>query len=366
MIINIASNNFLDIVSNTTLDLPKRWDGNNFNETLSSLFIHYQEILLSNGVHRKDVSKVKTISDGILKSIEYYYKGYPTKAFIEINKVMRKLMEQPLTIYSKNGWTDAFSTNDPLKLFRIRNVQSNTIYNRKDIFHTPYNLRSKVSTCRYSISGFPSLYLGTSMELCCEEAKIGSFNDLTIASRFKINRTINANEGYQIDVLELALKPKDFLNTNDINTSFRYIENPYRRRTFNEIDLNEVGIMSKYLYWYPLIAACSYIRINKKDPFASEYIVPQLLMQWIRSQFTGNKLIGIRYFSCASERASELGFNYVFPVSGESYANNNNYCNVLSRSLLLTAPVYLHEYDSVEACERHLINMTNNEFQTIL
>jgi len=365
MIINTTSENFLDIVRNTTLDLPKRWDGGNFNATLSSLFTHYQEILLSNDIHRTDVNKVKTICDGILKSIEQYYKGHPTEAFKEINKVMRKLMIQPLTIYRKSGWTDAFSANDPLKLFRIRNVQTNTIYNRKDIFHTPYNLRSKVSTCRYSISGFPSLYLGTSLELCCEEAKIESFNDLTIASRFRINRNMNANEGYQIDVLELALKPKDFLNTSDINTSFRYIENPYRRRTFNEVDLNEVGIMSKYLYWYPLIAACSYIRVNKNDPFASEYIVPQLLMQWIRCQFTSNKLFGIRYFSCASERASELGFNYIFPVSGEPYVQNSNYCDVLSHSLLLTAPVYLHEYDSVEVCERHLINMSDDQFQRI-
>lgn len=365
MIINTTSENFLEIVRNTTLDLPKRWDGVNFETTLSSLFTHYQDILLTNGVQQTDVDKVKTICDGILKSIDRYYKGHPTEAFKEINKVMRKLMRQPLTIYRKSGWTDAFSANDPLKLFRIRNVQSNTTYNRKDIFHTPYNLRSKVSTCRYSISGFPSLYLGTSLELCCEEAKVGSPNDLTIASRFKINRNMNANEGYQIDVLELALKPKDFLNTNDTNTNFRYIENPYSRRIFNDVDLSEVGIMSKYLYWYPLIAACSYIRVNKIDPFASEYIVPQLLMQWIRCQFTSNKLIGIRYFSCASERASELGFNYVFPASGETYIQNYNYCDVLSRSFLLTTPVYLHEYYSVEACERHLINIDNTLFQRI-
>ena len=365
MIINITSEDFLEIVKNNTLDLPKRWDGVNFNVALSSLFTHYQELLSANNVSRADVNKVKTICNGILKSIEEYYKGYPTEAFKEMNKVMKKLISQPLRVYRKSGWTDEFSNNDPLKLFRIRNVQNNTMYNRKYIFHTPYNLRSKVSTCRYSISGFPSLYLGTSLELCCEEAKIGSFNDLTMVSRFRINRNMNDNDGYQIDVLELALKPKDFLNTNDVSTNFRYIENPFRRRTFNEVNLNDPSIMSKYLYWYPLIAACSYIRVSKNDPFASEYIVPQLLMQWIRCQFDDNKLIGIRYFSCASERASELGFNYVFPVSGEPYVHNNNYCDVLSNSFLLTTPVFIHEYDSASECEQHLINMSNNEFQKI-
>ncbi len=45
-------------------------------------------------------------------------------------------------------------------------------------------------------------------------------------------------------------------------------------------------------------------------------------MQWVRSEIDQsgygdyNQLIGIRYFSCASVRASDIGFNYVFPTSG--------------------------------------------------
>lgn len=364
MIINIASEEFLNIVSNTMLDLPRRWDGNNFFNTLSLLFTSYQEILLANGVNQKDIDEVKTICDGILESIRHYYNGSPIDAFEEISKVMDKLMEDPLKIYQKT-WTEPFYGNDPLFLFRIRNVQNNTIYNRKDIFHTPYNLRAKVSTCRYSISGFPCLYLGTSIELCCEEAKIRNPSDLTIASVFKIDRDMNANENTQIDVLELAIKPQDFLNTNYVGITPSQFDNPYSRRVFDEINLRAPEIMGKYLYWYPIIAACSYIRINKEEPFASEYIVPQLLMQWTRKQFKDNNLLGIRYFSCASEIASELGFNYVFPVSGQAYALNNNYCKVLSSSFLLTEPVYLNEYDSVEECERHLMN-SNNEFKKIL
>lgn len=365
MILNITEDKFLNIVSDTMLDLPRRWDGNNFFTTLSLLFTSYQEILLANGVKQKDVNKVKTICNGILKSIEHYYNGSPTDAFKEISKVMSKLMKHPLKIYPKT-WTEPFYGNDPLFLFRIRNVQNNTIYNRKDIFHTPYNLRAKVSTCRYSISGFPCLYLGTSIELCCEEAKIRNPSDLTITSVFKINRNMRTNENTKIDVLELAIKPQDFLNANDVSITFSQIENTYSRRVFNEINLRDIETMGKYLYWYPIIAACSYIRINKEEPFASEYIVPQLLMQWTRKQFKDNKFLGIRYFSCASERASELGFNYVFPVSGELYVRDNNYCKVLSSSFLLTEPVYLNEYDSVEECETHLRYKSINESQRIL
>ncbi len=365
LILNITKNNFIRIVENEFLDLPRRWDGYDFYRTVDSLFQEYLT-LLNHYMKGNDVKKVRTICNGILECIDQYHRGFPDKAFKKIETVMSKLISHPLTIYRKSGLTDSFNNNDPLKLFRIRNVQININYSRKDIFHTPYNLRSKVSTCRYSISGYPSLYLGTSLELCRQEAKIGSFDDLTITSRYKIERNMLYNDGIVIDVLELGLKPKDFLNNGFTgNVSISELHNEYRRRRFNEIDLDDIEVMSKYLYWYPLVAACSFIRANKSDPFASEYIVPQLLMQWVRSQIQKDKLFGIRYFSCASIRASELGFNYVFPVSGEKYVDDERYCKILANSFKLTMPCYLHEFDSINDCEIFLSNRTDMDFERI-
>lgn len=363
MIIEISKPNFRSIASNSELDLPKRWDGNDFHESLSLLYEHYQSVL-STYVSPADVRKVRSICKGLLKCIEQYHNGFPNRSFRKINDIMKKLMLHPVIIYRKSGWTGAFDQHDPLMLFRIRNVQNNTHYQRKDIFHTPYNLRSKISTCRYSISGYPCLYLGTSLDLCCEEAKVGSFNDMTIASRYKIQRNMHHNDGLPIDVIELALKPKDFIDYElYTNRNIREDNIIGRTRRFNELDLDSIGVMSAYLYWYPLIAACSFIRINKQDPFASEYIIPQLLMQWVRNESKTEKLIGIRYFSCASERASELGFNYVFPVSGEKDPQNEKYCKILARSFKLTTPVYIHEFDSVLDCENNLKHET--EFERI-
>ncbi len=123
------------------------------------------------------------------------------------------------------------------------------------------------------------------------------------------------------------------------------------RRIFDEIDLRDNAIRTAYLLWYPLIAACSFIRTNKSHPFAAEYIVPQLLMQWVRIEMTKKRyndydqydqLIGIRYFSCASERASDMGFNYVFPVGGEQISTQFPYCPILSRAFRLTKPHFLN------------------------
>ena len=151
------------------------------------------------------------------------------------------------------------------------------------------------------------------------------------------------------------MKPQDF--HEQIN------ERSERRIDSNLLKNNKTR--SAYLLWYPLIAASSYIRTNKSDPFAAEYIVPQLLMQWVRMEIDFPKykkydeLIGIRYFSCASTRASEMGFNYVFPTSGQQKSAELPYCSVLTRAFKMTKPVYIHEYRSITDCQNSL-KMSND------
>ena len=130
---------------------------------------------------------------------------------------------------------------------------------------------------------------------------------------------------------------------------------------------NDPKIKEAYLLWYPLIAACSYIRPNKRDPFAAEYIIPQLLMQWARIKMAeplskNDKLIGIRYFSCASVKASEMGVNYVFPVSGEYKSAEYPFCPVLMKVFKLTKPYCLNECEDIASCERQLERDTNIRF----
>ncbi len=190
-------------------------------------------------------------------------------------------MDRPLRIYQKSV-TEQFedrwnyrNNDDSLKLFHVTSVSNNRPYGRGRVFHTPYNLRSKVSTCRYSIAGYPSLYLGTSLDLCREEIHLNPHQDFALASIFKLERTVEYSST-NIQVVELGVKPQDFLNIEHYNER-------YERRINNSL-LENASVRAAYLLWYPLIAACSYIRVNKKDPFAAEYIIPQLLMQWVRCE----------------------------------------------------------------------------------
>lgn len=362
MILDISDIQFKKIFSDKKFHLPIRWDNKDFLCTLKELLNSYLSSVKSeydrynHDDDRIDISinikELQRVNNFILSAVEKYLDGFPDKAYKCINNLMKILEKTPLKTYYKSVF-EQFSDGgykDCLNLYRITCVNDNMPYDRSRVFHTPYSLRSKVSTGRYSIAGFPSLYLGTSIELCSEEVNFNPHREFGLVSKFLFERQFEINQT-EIKVIELAIKPQDFLgeSTND---------NYRNGRRINDDILKDLRVRNAYLLWYPLIAACSFIRVNKKDPFAAEYIIPQLLMQWIRSEIKASgascdRLVGVRYFSCASEKASEMGFNYVFPVSGKK--TPKSFCPNLVRAFKLTKPYYLHEFSDIYSCERALL-----------
>ncbi len=325
-----------NVFSNKKFHLPLRWDGVDFETTLNELFKTYIQTLKDNIEDTGLIKKVEVICLDIKKVISMYFKGFPYISYMEMDPLMQALMSDPLNIYQDKDWTMPFEeTKSSLKLYRMVNVKDIKNYRRTRVFHTPYTLRHKIPTSRYSIAGFPSLYLSTDLELCYEE--LGGKLELShyLASRYEILPL----DGKQIKILELGVKPQDFYENRPIN------------RKINKQLLTSNDVHRQYILWYPLIAASSFSRANKKDPFAAEYILPQLLMQWIKKHSLGKIFYGIRYFSCASLNASNLGFNYIFPTSGDYFDNTHPYCNVLGRMFKLTNPIYLHDYKDIIECQ---------------
>lgn len=358
MIFYFADNEFIQLMDNPELHLPKRWDGKDFEVTLKSLLDTYIKELSDYQENTEDdrpnqiyvdLSDIHSICSNLIRCLQEYHNGFPARAFSAMKQIMERLIETPLEIYQKTGplWP---LEEDRLYLYRTRTVNSGTTFKRENIFHVPTSARSMISTCRYSIAGYPSLYLSTSIDLALEETSANPAQ--TIISRFKLDR---AQPEINIQVLELGIKPQDFNPTG--------LQREYNLRLFGEhgqqsrssLYLDQSYVRSTYLRWYPLIAACSFIRANKSAPFASEYIIPQLLMQWIRTQCKRNHLVGLRYFSCASARASDMGFDYVFPVSNGKC--EGGYCSVLRDSFSLTEPVYLRDYKELWQCEEELLHL---------
>ena len=203
MIIDISDSTFKDILNDEKLFLPIRWDGFDFSSTLDNLFNFYikqLEILtddMSNRSVKPYVELIKKICGLLTKTVSYYLNGFPSKSYSTFEQVMDLLMINPLKIFQKNVMEqfktsiNSYGEDDDLKLFRVVNVEDNRPYQRMRVFHTPYNLRSKVSTCRYSIAGYPSLYLGTSLALCCEEINMNPHQNYALASIFKLEELLS-------------------------------------------------------------------------------------------------------------------------------------------------------------------------------
>lgn len=357
---DFSDNQFKSIIGQPQFALPIRWDGRDFEATLRQLLDNYYDTL-SEELHRcwkddPDIPKrlqivsalesINSICSNISQCIKQYHSGFPSRAFFFFQKIMDILVNVPLNVYEMGKSETLFLKND-LDLFRLRAASDRAKHKRKEMFHVPASLRSLVSTCRYSIAGHPSLYLTDSIDLGVAEF---DGDDNVLVSRYQL--ADSEEELNRIGILDLAIKPQDFAReTDEVNWRLRSVR--------QDAHLNDRVVQSCYLMWYPVIAACSFIRAYKKRPFAPEYIIPQLLMQWLRSYGNDNSLMGIRYFSCASMRASNLGLNYVFPTYDTTY--KDEYCSVLQSNFKLTEPVYCKDFSDFHACEAFLRGQCKTE-----
>jgi hypothetical protein len=267
-------------------------------------------------IHQENVRKVSAtelgnmaydLSSGIIQTLKEYYNGKPYEAFYEFKSLL-------------DGSNFVFNTEQlPISdsdLYRMRATDSKAAFKSNEIFHIPYHLKNKIETQRYSIPGFPSLYLSDSVYTCWAELKRPPIDELHV-SRFKLNS--NSYEVLQIP------HPKAIID--------KYVKGDH-------ITEGIIGTgIDSLLMNFPLYLACSVGIKDPNDPFKVEYVIPQLLLQYVRQQ---NGLHGIKYFSTNIDynnpKIKGSFNNYVFPVQNVS---TEGYCPELSGMFKITDPVHI-------------------------
>ena len=274
-------------------ELPRRHE-KSFEKDLRELFDTYQERVekaiesCGTSLGRPYASfpddGTRRMCDGILNALQSLHDGYPSKAYDAFADMMDKLTDAvPLPRVRDVIWPEPSlgeKTNDPRPLssesprtvdaamaeqfYRVRSVSYGSTFPRCEIFHTPANLRDKISTTRYSIAGYPSLYLADALKLSMQEMGKPYHS---IASSFELAGTCGRESALVID---LGIRPQDFL--------FLEMDSPKDGAT-EELD---ILYTSRYVFWFPLLAACSFVRENPSSSYSDEYAIPQLLMQWLR------------------------------------------------------------------------------------
>lgn len=217
--------------------------------------------------------------------------------------------------------------NEDKPLFRVRKSDT-PLTSRRDMFHIPFSQRHFVRAQRFSVAGLPCLYLGTSLYICWREMDKPDFDKLYI-SAYKIDKNNDSK------VLNIG---PDFLYKQ------RSILESKRK---NKYDFNT---KLSYLALWPLIIACNYLKKYDNASFVQEYIIPNLLMQWI-SRNSNENVVGIAYRSTKlpANALGSRGINVVLPpkVRYEEMANNE-FCPNLAKIFKFTLPVSWQVLKTVE------------------
>jgi hypothetical protein len=93
--------------------------------------------------------------------------------------------------------------------------------------------------------------------------------------------------------------------------------------------------LARYLAVFPLCIACSIKTKSDTDTFKPEYIIPQLLLQYVTTE---KGVAGIKFPSTRIDYHRIRGvpaYNYVFPVKE---SRSTGYCTELVDTFLLTEP----------------------------
>lgn len=204
--------------------------------------------------------------------------------------------------------------SDDYTLYRMRSDKNNIDFGnyQGELFHIPYHLRHYVSTQRYSIPGYPVLYLaGSFLTAWCELDK-PSLRDV-VYSKMKFKEM----ESF-ID-LAYPLSPNPFL--------WEYY--------------------SLFIF-YPLMIACMVQVKHPKAPFKPEYCLPQQMLNLVRSIPSGNKK-GIVYMSNKSPESVNL-FSPMcrnFAVIIRDTLRSTGYDVKLADKMVMTPPISFSEEDIV-------------------
>jgi hypothetical protein len=286
-----------DFFNSTVMRLPRDRSDDDFERYLENTFAAYLAEIgnLDPNCHlgariQEARSDVVQLCSWIRRAVHHYLSGLPPAAYNELVKGITFVAQRLVNLKSLDVSSDAIGP-----LYRIADTKGAKAH-RERLFHAPFHLRHHVGQHRYGIPGFPCLYLGGSLALCLEECRIQA---AALAGVSIAEFTLRG----EIRILDFGYKPQALAKIA--------AGSAMRPRGANA-QLEQFII--DYATCWPLIAASSIKVRHDGKPFVYEYIVPQMILQWLMGQ---DDCDGIRYFSTRflpEEAVVRPTANYVFPA----------------------------------------------------
>jgi hypothetical protein len=296
---------------------------------ISRILDMLDESYFSPSIKSNEVNRIKGIQSALVNVVEEYLQGHPSNAYVIFSKML-----QEYRLRDDIGLSQQYQVSKGTSLFRIQtehDINKAGRWKKKegfvdfrqaaDLFHPPFHRRRTVGTNRFSISGYPCLYLSdnllTSYSECFPKGQnVGQFNCVSLE----------------------AIRPLYFIDLSD--DAFGQNEMLFEGlSTIAQQDkVKRVTDIVGYLGVYQLVLAC-HTKISYKETykgekifFKAEYIIPQLLLQWLRQE--GFAIDGIRYRSCTGQQkfpSVKNHYNYVLPVKSNHKSGHCPYLSALFR-----------------------------------
>lgn len=274
-----------------------------FKDGLKKVLKEYCSLLEQKGETISVITFCKEISKQILNIINNIHKGAHSTAYSQLANILNDKNE-------KYG----ISINDLLYVddgyfYRMRYMDERRDANYKELFHIPFTKREKVTTERYSFPGLPCLYLGSSIYVCWEEMGRPDFSRVMIS----------------------AMKSKRKMKLLDLRAPI------YHR-------WDQTSLIS-----IPLVLACQIVVNNKDAKFKNEYIIPQLMMEYIITNH--EEIDGIIFSSVFKDMQFDFPADKYYNIALPAIQRNNEiYSTHLTDLFAITDPT-CEEY---ERLNRHI------------
>lgn len=317
--------NLHEFLSHPDIQVPLSWDGtDDFQGFVQERFARFrtrisevEDCPVIENVRSREPAITKCC-DNIVRSIDYSLNGCLREAFDKLSDAVQAVQDE--LSRQKSEWNidpkwDTFNRF----FYRVRRATVPRL-KRGELFHIPFEKRHEVPPYRYSIPGLPCLYLAGSLYTCWEEMQRPPFHELQVAALWLKDAA---------SILHLNGRPSEFLNWVEGNDVIEP-RNPSLKQDWLR------GWVARCLVLWPLIASSSIVVKNRDAHFKPEYLVPQMLLQWVRR---GGEYDGICYSSThirAISREYPLAIcNYAFPAK---HSQVNGHCNDLCNLFKMTRP----------------------------